>query len=328
MGDIFYIRKFFTKTIRCSNCIFNRRGRDGEVDMNHFIRNKNALAGVIEALLLVALVSIVISMIQLIYIPEIMEQRESDHMDQVENQFSLLKSNIDIQSATGQDMPLSSLMTLGSKDLPYFVTAGAFGSLDIIDEIETESMVRINPPLSGVGEYSGEFNIPLTCIKYESHNVYFVPQTYILEGGAILVVQDDGETGKVEPSMIIKNESSSIDISYRLPILVGITGKKSMWGYKNCYIRTNMSHNETYTSSLTDNNLHYFRIYSDYLDGWYQTLQLIFEREIDNGYITITKEDAINPPYVEIKKSGTKRIDISLEVVYVGAQIGPGVVET
>lgn len=296
--------------------------------MSHFIGEKNALAGVIEALLLVALVSIVISMIQLIYIPEVMEQRESDHMDLVENQFSLLKSNIDIQSATGQNMPLSSLVTLGSKDLPFFVTAGAFGSLDIIDGIETTSLVRINPPLSGLGEYSGEFNVPLTSIKYESHNVYFVPQKYILEGGAILVIQDDGETGKVEPSMIIKNESSSIDISYRMPILVGITGKKSMGGFKNCYIRTNMSNNETYTSSLTDNNLHYFRIYSDYIDGWYQTVQLLFEREKDNAYVTITKEDTVNPPYVEIKKSGSKRIDITLEIVYIGAQIGPGVVET
>jgi len=298
------------------------------MNMKHFISEKNALAGVIEALLLVALVSIVISMIQIVYIPDVMEQRESDHMDEVENQFSLLKSNIDIQSATGQNMPLSSLITLGSKELPFFATAGAFGNLDIIDVSETTSSIRINPPLSGVGKYSGEFDVPLTLFKYKAFNIYFVSQTYILEGGAILVVQDDGETGKVEPSIIIKNQSSSIEISYQQPILVGVTGKKSVSGFKNCYVRTNMSHNETYTSSLTDNNLHYFRILSEYIDGWNQTMQLLLEEEIKNGYVTISKEDSINPPYIEIKKSGTKDIDINLEIVYIGAQIGPGIVET
>ena len=68
-------------------------------DWRH-MRSKRALdqavAGVIEALLLVALAAIVLSTIQLVYIPDIMEQREADHMDQVDNQFSHLKSVIDL----------------------------------------------------------------------------------------------------------------------------------------------------------------------------------------------------------------------------------------
>lgn len=46
------------------------------------MQNK-AVVGIIEALLMVVLGSIVLSVIQLVYIPEVMEQRESEHMELV-----------------------------------------------------------------------------------------------------------------------------------------------------------------------------------------------------------------------------------------------------
>ena len=58
----------------------------------NFIRGNHAVAGVIEALLLVALVAIILSTIQLVYIPQVMNEREADHMEDVSNQFSFLKS--------------------------------------------------------------------------------------------------------------------------------------------------------------------------------------------------------------------------------------------
>ena len=61
------------------------------------IKRNGAVAGVIEALLLVALVSIIISTIQLTYIPQTMEQKEAEHMDDVENQFSYCCSQIVVQ---------------------------------------------------------------------------------------------------------------------------------------------------------------------------------------------------------------------------------------
>jgi competence protein ComGC len=81
--------------------------RDGDMKNKKLIKRKDAVAGVIEALLLVALAAIIISTIQLVYIPQMMEQRESDHMDDVENQFSYLKSVIDLQSMVKEDVPIS-----------------------------------------------------------------------------------------------------------------------------------------------------------------------------------------------------------------------------
>jgi len=73
------------------------KGEDGEMKHRTFFNNQCAVAGVIEALLMVALVAIILSFIQLYYVPEIMKDREADHMDQVSNQFSNLKSVIEIQ---------------------------------------------------------------------------------------------------------------------------------------------------------------------------------------------------------------------------------------
>jgi hypothetical protein len=292
------------------------------------IKDTSGLAGVIEALLLVAMVSIIISMIQLVYIPEIMEQREAEHMDTVENQFSFLKSTIDLQTALGKNMPQSSPITLGSRELPYLVTARAFGQLDIVDAGRTDSVLRVNPNLVGTGQFSGEFNVPLTSFIYEAYNSYFVHQIYVLEGGAVLMVQPDGETSKVEPSITVKNESDLVVISYNLPILKSISGKNATAGIKNCFVRTNRSHNETYTSELTAGN-HYIRFSSDYIDAWNQTLCGLLEEEIKNEYVTVKIESEPNP-CVEIRKGPAtdpeKDIRLNLEVVYIGAQIGPGIV--
>ena len=233
------------------------------------IKRKDAVAGVIEALLLVALVAIIISTIQLVYIPQMMEQRESDHMDDAENQFSYLKSVIDLQSMVKEDVPISAPITLGSRELPYFVTARAFGQLDIIDKDRTDAYILTD-----------SLNVSLTSIKYKAHNSYFTDQTYALEGGCVIVKQPDGETVKIEAGITIRNESTEIKISYSLPVLTGISGKNSTCGYKNCFIRTNYSRQEIHSGSVN-----YIKIYTDYLDAWNVSFNKLLEEEVKNGYI-------------------------------------------
>lgn len=264
----------------------------------------NAVAGVIEALLLVALVAIVLSTVQLVYIPEIMEQRESEHMDDVDNQFSYLKSVIDLQSSLQKDVPISSPITLGSSELPYFVTARSFGQLDIIDD--TSSWIKTdNIP-----------NIPLTSIQLDAMNSYFVQQLYILEGSAILVQQSDGESVRVEPSLSAQNNSDNISIVWQLPVFKSIAGKNSTSGYQNCFIRTNYSSNITYSGIKTN-----ISIYSQFLDAWNATFNSVLEEAAENGYISVQKY----PTYLRITP-GTKEIYLTITVVTIYAQIGPGII--
>ena len=274
------------------------------------IKRKDAVAGVIEALLLVALVAIIISTIQLVYVPQMMEQRESDHMDDVENQFSYLKSVIDLQSMVKEDIPISSPITLGSRELPYFVTARAFGQLDIIDKAGTDGYIETD-----------FLNVPLTSIKYKAHNSYFIDQTYALEGGCVIVKQPDGETVKIEACITTKNESAEIKIYYNLPVIAGVSGKNSTCGDKNCFIRTNYSYQNPIPGGVTT----FIKIYTGYLNAWNVSLNKLLEEEVENGYIIIEKRPIGSPEYVSITP-GSKSIYIELTVTYIGAQIGPGIV--
>ncbi len=283
------------------------------------IKRKDAVAGVIEALLLVALVAIIISTIQLVYIPQIMEQRESDHMDDVENQFSYLKSVIDLQSMVKEDVPISSPITLGSRELPYFVTARAFGQVDIIDIDRTDSKITTDPWMGFL--YDSKTDIPLTSIKYKAHNSYFIDQTYALEGGCVIVKQPDGETVKIEAGITIKNESTEIKIYYNLPVIDGVSGKNSTCGYKNCFIRTNYSDQNPIPGGPTT----FIKIYTDYLDAWNASLNKLLEEEVENGYIIIEKRPIGSEKYVSITP-GIKSIYLELTLTYIGAQIGPGTV--
>jgi hypothetical protein len=267
-----------------------------------------AVAGVIEALLLVALFSIVLSTIQLVYIPDIMEQREVEHMDEVENQFSYLKSVIDLQSSMKENVPISTPITLGSRELPYFVTARAFGQLEIVD--------------GGNSKIDTDFatNIPLTLIKYEAVNSYFLDQELILEGGGLIIKQDDGESMRIEPPISYENLTGTMRIFWTLPDFESVAGKNSTSGFKGCYIRSNYSSNTTYFGWTT-----YIKIYSDYLDAWNNSLNNLFEEPIINGYIIIQKNSPVNPTYVEIIP-GTKGIFLEMTVCKILTQIGPGIV--
>jgi competence protein ComGC len=268
-----------------------------------FIINNKAVAGVIEALLIVALVSIIISTIQLIYIPEIMKQRESDHMEEIENQFSFLKAVIDIQSMEKKDVPITSTITLGSRELPYFVTARSFGELMIVGMDNNNYLINID---------YGAKKIPLTSIRYEAVNSYFIDQIYTIEGGCIILKQNDGETVRVEPTINIENRSNEINIYYDIPIIIGIPGKNQTSGYKNCFIRTNFSNTDTDWISFT--NISNINITTEYPQAWYDLFEYLLENNvnIENGSM-----------YVKITRNN-KLINLYYKETYIYAQISPG----
>ncbi len=271
-----------------------------------------AVAGVIEALLLVALVAVIISTVQLVYVPDIMQQREAEHMDEVENQFSYLKSVVDLQSMVEEDVPISSPLTLGSRELPYLVSVRAFGQVTIIDFTDNHI------------DLSFASDIPLTRIQYEGQNSYYLDQDFILEGGAVILRQYDGESIKVDPSLTIENRSSTIYCEWILPTFNSVAGKNTTAGYKNCFIRTNYSSSNLYggaTGATTD----YIKIYSEYLDAWNATFAKLLKEELDQGFITIKKHPDDSPTHVLIEP-GSKSLTVKINLVSIGAQIGPGIV--
>jgi len=303
----------------------------GEIKTRRIIRSNNALAGVVEALLLVALVAIILSIIQLNYIPVIMEQKESDHMDTVENQFSNLKSVIEIQSVMGvteSSTPaayssMSSPITLGSKELPYFISSRSVGQINVVD-IDEAGDNKINIQPMSIPEYSD--GIPLTSVIYNAENAYIDDRSYILEGGGIILNQTVGgsrrEVGRVTPAITVQNRSQDgyIRIYYVIPVFVVVGDKDSDAGYKDTYVRTNYSSHDTHSGTAS-----FINIVSDHIDAWEDFLLdnstgLLYEY-YDNGYITASETS--NSIRIE---PGTKDIRVEITVVKIGVQVGVGVI--
>jgi len=299
----------------------------------NIIKEKFAVAGVIEALLLIGLVAVILSLIQLNYVPQIMEEKESEHMDVVSNQFSQLKSVIDSQSLMGvlasdeplAHAPMSSPITLGSKELPYFVSARSSGQINIIDRYKaTDSYIDIDP---APGNFPS--GIPLTSIVYRAYNYYYLSGgdlRYILEGGSIMLQQSSSGTVLVRRAMSIEVISdSTIKINYDIPLFKSMPGKNSTGGYLDGHIRTNYSSHETYS----DTSITSIHIYTDYLEAWNQSLI-----NDDNGvlwdyyndYIDVDFDDPIDPTRIEITPLPGKNIDIDFTIVEIGVQTGPGIV--
>jgi hypothetical protein len=310
----------------------------GEMKNIGFISNNYALAGVIEALLLVGLIAIVLSIIQLAYIPIIMEQKEAEHIDLVANQFSQLKSVTEIQSMMGVlqtdkpivNSPISSPIKLGNEKLPYFISASARGRINVTDKEKAINNNKIIDILPACPEYLN--GIPLTSINYYIDTFYFLYELKLVtQGGCIITNQTDtngniGETMTVLPSMNIENNSGAIKINYLIPIFVSKPGKNmSMSGFGTTFIRTNYTKNYTHS----DTSINFIYIYTEYLDAWNESLisensGLLYEY-YDNGYINVGYDDPLNPDRIEITP-GTKDIDIEFTIVELGVQIGPGIV--
>jgi hypothetical protein len=283
----------------------------GEMKKQKLFNNKSGVAGVIEALLLVGLVAVILSIIQLSYIPQIMVQREAEHMDEVSNQFSYLKSMIDIQTITQSSAPMFSMITLGSRELPYFVTARALGQLNIIEDEDSKIT------------WSGEsYSIPLTSIKYDADNSYYVDQTYVLEGGGIIVKQPTGNSSmRVDPPIDIKTQTGKIILYFNITRFVGKEYKNSTGGYGKCIIRTNYSHTDPYTGNpFPIQGAASIKIYSDYPHAWNESLNNSIGNLVD-----VKLDPSETPKYVEIKqKSGGDPIDLYVTEIYIDAQLGPG----
>jgi hypothetical protein len=271
------------------------------------VKSNTAVAGVIEALLLVALVAIIISTIQLVYIPEIMRQREADHMDVVENQFSHLKSIIDLQSSIRGHDPISSSITLGSRELPYFVTARAFGLLHVIDD---------NTHVIITNSTGSEISINFNAIEFQSVNAYYINQNYILEGGGVVLSQDDGgEAMKIHPPVTFQNSSHKIYFNWTIYNFSYIGGKDSAEGYKSCYIRTKFASNE----QRSYEDISHIKIYSNFVDAWNQSISWL---KIEN--ITITTD--YDNSFINISTDESKLFSVNVEIVEIEVQIGVGTI--
>jgi len=283
------------------------------IQMKKMKNSDDAVVGIVATFLIVGLIVTVISMIQAVYVPEWMEQTEADHMEVVADQFSQLKFAIDIQSANKKpDIPISTSITLGNKELPFLTSSRAYGSLDILSN---ECMVTITND-------SGSVLYPLGVIKYSSANAYFLNQAYICEAGAVILSQSQGNTISIKPAFSVSyGYGSDINISFTIINISTIGEKRSIGGYGTYPIQTEFSDNDTTVFPDVKN----ITIDTNYQNAWQKFINntLINSGLNYDGYDTnfsISVDDG--SMILEFNSSIT--VHLKLKHVTINAQIAPG----
>jgi len=276
----------------------------------------SAVVGMVSAILVVGLLVAVISIVQIVYVPVIMEQREAEHMDKVTEQFGSLTSVIDGQAANGRKgVPIATFVTLGNKELPFLVSSKAFGTLEILNNSYT---VTINhKPINSTAQTS---IFPIGTIAYSSTNAYFLNQNYTYEAGAMIVSQSQGNLMMCLPSFFVDfNGKNTVNISFDV-VNISSVGKKTIAGGFGTYpIQTefyDISINNTYT------NVDYITITTPHSNAWSIFINRSL-KEADlkyNTHFTLTDTGQA----LKLKFIPPITVEVIFKMIDIRAQIGPG----
>jgi hypothetical protein len=275
----------------------------------------SAIVGIVTAMLIVSLIVTVIAIVQLVYIPIIMEQREAEHMDRVAEQFGFLTSVIDDQAADERKgIPIAAFVTLGSKELPFLVSSKASGTLEIL---ENSCAININ---NSPNPYQ------IGTIKYSSTNAYFLDQSYNYETGAMIVSQSSGNLMMIRPGFSIDfNETyEKLNISFVVVNISSIGNKTIAAGSGTCGIQTeyrNISVDKTYTQVSK------ISIYSSNSNAWYVFLKSSFkqaELNLEEYGVNLTLNSIGQTVTINFKPGYFVELNVFFKIINIEAQIGPG----
>lgn len=282
------------------------------------LRDSNeGVVGIIVAVLIIGLFVIIITTLQTIYVPLWMEQQEAEHMEEVANQFSMLKYAIDTQIITEKPIPISTSIKLGNKEMPFFSSSRSFGNLDILLD---QFILSVN---SGSSTYS---NYSFGIIKYSSRNSYFLDQSYIYEGGAVIMEQSKGNIMTISPSFSVDPDPYNYDINISLNI-ANITRAKekiSVSGYGTYPIKTEFS---SASPPVLITGVNYIIINSTYSNAW----EIFFNRTITESndleygtHFTISENsDGLKIEFFT-DSIWNKKPNLNIKIYDISAQVGPG----
>ena len=273
-------------------------------------KSDDAVVGIVAAFLIIGLVVAVFSVIQTQYVPKWMREKESDHMDELADQFAQLNYAIRIHSSNKEsDIPISTGITLGSKEMPYLMSMRAFGRLSILQD---SFFISIN----------STHNYSIGTIKYSSINSYFINQEYVQENGGIILSQDTGNAMLIKP---IINATYEADISIDLKIIdISTMGNKvqSIINWGTSPIQTEFK--ESYSNTLV--NISYINITTNYNTSWYNFINSVLLNaglnwdENNPNYEIILDDNKITIHFFEF-------VTVNVNYYKIGAQIAPGWVE-
>ena len=277
-------------------------------EMRYMKREETAVVGIVSAILLVGLFVTVFTIIQTVYVPQWMGERESEHLSNTASQFMLLKFAIDTQIVSNSSLSITTPITLGSDKIPYFLSERSYGSIEVTQNSQNLSIKNSSTSLS--------FN--LGSIEYSSRNNYFVDQKFIYENGAIIISQQQGSILMSPGFFYITKEGDMINISFTLVNISSVDSKNTAYGYSTTAILTR--YDPSYDISTNINNVSQINISTEYHRVWKKFFEKILDEaglSENDDYTLIENNDGI------IIHFNTSNI-LHLSVKKIITQVSPG----
>ena len=293
--------------------------KDEMSKMKKFKNSNDAVVGIVAAFLIIGLIVAVLSVVQTQYVPKWMEEKESDHMYVVADQFAQLNYAINTHMVNQRsNIPISTTITLGSNEMPYLMSVGAYGQLQILQD-----QFGIN--VAGLTNCTKNTSI----IKYSSFNNYFINQNYIYESGGVILEQDSGNAMHIRPQFSISyNQVWNITIKFNIVNISVIGGKdQSVLGSGPIPIQTEfMAGDNDPDESIK--NVKYLNITTNYKNSWYNSINGSLRKaglNIDNSNKNYTL--SIQDDGLVIEFDDDIMVNIELYYYEIGAQISHGWIE-
>lgn len=288
--------------------------------MKKLIDSNNAVVGIVAAFLIVGLIVAVLSVIQTQYVPKWMEEKESEHMYTIADQFAQLNYAINTHMVNQKtNVPISTTITLGSKEMPYLMSVGAYGQIQILKD-----QFRIN--VTGSSNYTKNTNI----IKYSSFNTYYINQNYVYESGGVILEQNSGNAMHIRPQFSVSyNQVWNITIKFNVVNISIIGGKdQSVYGSGPIPIQTEFKSGDN-SPDATIEDVNYLNITTNYVNSWYNSINSSL-RKAGLNLDSSNKNYTISIQNDNVVVKFNDNIIVNFEIYYydVGAQISHGWIES
>jgi len=185
----------------------------------------NGVVGIVATVLIIGLLITFVGIIKTVHVPNWIEQKEAQHLNDVENQFTQLKYTLDILALLEKNVAISNYVTLGSEELPFINEGRTYDTLAI-----SSGDFQIN-----FSNATDSFSFPLSDIVFSSKNNYFVNQILCLEAGALILSQTSKSILLGPPLVSVSNFTN---VSLSLFAISGLDGKGFVSGY-GTYVLSN-----------------------------------------------------------------------------------------
>ncbi len=194
--------------------------------------DRGAISGAVTAVMLLLIISSVVSIVMVVFVPAWGESDETQHMRVTLEQFYSLRENIDAQVLRQSPVAASSKITLGnapsallgfSKSTGRIVSNPFNGSLTVHNLTDPTDL----------------FALSRGNITYTSQNSYLDQQSYIYEQGAILVAGPNDAAMRAPPHFSVsRGEGGNLTVSM---LFVSVSGDfSSFTGTENAIIETRL----------------------------------------------------------------------------------------